>query len=134
MIPLTVALLFPIRVAITPEVPTPALVVESRPVTRVALGFTRNPVPKPIVPAITPTPTPKPPEPPFDMAAEEGRLVRVAVDGGSAQRVVAALLLQTRINLVLLGAKSLPVSLKLTDVPLIEAVRHLCATSGLSFL
>lgn len=70
----------------------------------------------------------------FDMAAEEGRLVRVSVAGGTAQAVVSALVAQTKINLVLLESKPIPVTLKLKDVPLIEAVRHLCAMASLRYL
>ena len=58
----------------------------------------------------------------------------MVVNGGTAELAVRTLLGQTRLNLVLLAGAKTPVTLRLRNVAVIDAVRHLCALGGLKFL
>lgn len=79
---------------------------------------------------------PKPAEPlgSIDDAAEEARLCSLIINGGTAELAVRTLVGQTRLNLVLLSGAKTPVTLRLRDVPIGDAVRHLCALGGLKSL
>ncbi len=56
------------------------------------------------------------------------------MDGGTAELAVRTLVGQTRLNLVLLDGAKTPVTVRLRNVPVMDAVRHLCALGGLRFL
>lgn len=86
---------------------------------------------------------PRTPQPPIakskwtttiDDAAEEARLCSIAMNGAPVETIVRTLVGQSRLNLVLLGGQKTPVTLNLRNVPLIEAVRHLCVLGNLRFV
>ncbi|RYG62641.1 hypothetical protein EON77_21975, partial [bacterium] len=82
----------------------------------------------------TPKPTPKRVVLPINDATEEARLCSLVVNGGSAELAVRTLVAQSRLNFVLLGGKGTAVTANLRDVPLIQAVHHLCVLGGLSYV
>lgn len=74
------------------------------------------------------------PVPPAARALPE--TMRCSVDAADLkpEKVLRLLSLQTGVNLILLGASDAKVTLRLSDVPLTEVLRHVAAMTGLSVL